>query len=197
MVNPAPPRQTPAPTEIKLYYHTPYSSHLQNLKLREWTNGSDMGTVLRWSDDAPVSVKTMLDALIALEKVLFSADSAFDIAFLYTFASPDQPGVLRRVYAPAVVGVTAVSGWNEAVQLNLNGKDTEGNPVRLSLLDVDVGNDFSKRYLADIDAAVTDIWAAFALDTNGWQSQAGHKPDALVSQTANINERLRRQYRLT
>lgn len=192
-----PPRETSAPTFINVFYHTAYAQHIQQLKCREWTNGSDMGTVIKWTDDSPRDVLTMLTDLLTLEAVAYPDTMSFDLAILYTKETPESPAILRKVKGLSIAGSTASSDWAEAVQLSLNGKDTEGKTVKLVLLDVPSGNVFSKLYTVDIAAAFLAIWAEFKDPDNGWQSESNHQPDELITQTLTLNEKLRRGYRLT
>jgi len=191
---PLPPENVSAPTRLEILYTTAYGRHVQTMKLREWISGADLGSVPRWSDDNPVDVLEMLDDFLALEKLTLDTTTNFTQARLYTQATPDSPSVLRKVVPLDVDGASAAAGWFKAVQLSINGFDVEGKPSRIVILDAKTGNDFDKYYTGGISAAVTNLWNEFAADTNGWSSQANNKPESLLSQTATLNEKLRREY---
>lgn len=192
-----PPVQSNAPTYVEVTYRTLYGLHVAEYKMREWIAGSDLGSVPRWSDDAPVGVLEMLTDLLTLLAATLDESANFSLARLFTKATPTSPAIIRKVVGLDIDGSSAASGWFKAVQLNMNGKDTAGKDVRLVMLDALTGNNFEKLYTGEISAPVLAAWAEFSDDTNGWASAAGNRPDAIISQTATLNERLRREYHLT
>jgi hypothetical protein len=191
----------PGPTVVRVQYSTAYGFHTQQLHMRAWTppeTGHDLGFVDRWSDDAPTDVEDMLLALLALEVPFFPVSTGFNVATIYTQATPTSPLIPQVSKAiAAVIGTNVVAGWSKAVEETIVLRTTNNGVAKIVLLDCDSENSFDADRVVGNIAKVDDLVVEFSDTLNGWTGQDDGRPATFIGAFKTLNERLRKSYRMT
>jgi hypothetical protein len=156
---------------------------IENVSYTDWTGGT-------------VAAADMLTAYLAKLADCHPDTTSFDTLEIYSQPTTEDFPQLIAVEAIGTVGADETTGWDEAVQVTLTGKDTNGNDSRLILLDVHTNNSFGRFSLAAITLAYRDLWGVIADEGNAFSSRKGFRPDALIQQSVTLNEKLRREYHL-
>lgn len=192
-----PPIYGPGPVYVKIEYSSAFGPHTMIRAIKDaWVTGADLGTVVPWSGGAAIAVKTMVTDLLDKIKVLYPSSVTFNGATLYTQPDPDVPATPQLTTTLAVAGTSVGTSWGKAVELSLTFRDTAFNLARLVLLDCPTGNDFDQKIYGDLDSGVQDVVNEFMSTSKAWASARGNRPSTFIKQTATLNEKLRRAYRM-
>ena len=187
------------PAYIRLDYHSAYGPHTAIIKTLPWLPSSitgSMGSYVSWST-APVDAEAMIDAQINLMKVFLKPDSSFDLATIYTKASPTALSVVEAVKSLGVAGTSAAGGVSKAVQATFNFKTTIAGNTKLVFLDYPHGTgDFNKQTFVDFSPAAIALFTNMADVTNAWAGRDNHRISSFVSVTNTLNEKLRKAYKM-
>lgn len=192
------PRQSLSPGYWVLRTRSQYAAHTQTIptRLPSFTAfGIDNISYPSWAGGS-VSASDMLTDYLAKLADCHPDTTTFDLLEIFSQPTPDDFPQLIAVEAIGSVGADETTGWDEATQVTLTGKDTNGSDARLILLDVHTNNNFGRFSLASITTAYKDLWAVIADEDNAFSSRKGFRPDALIQQSITLNEKLRREYHL-
>jgi hypothetical protein len=186
-----------APGFIRVAYHSAFGLHVMTIPVN--TPNPDTGTpadstIDNWSS-GEVNWRTMTDDLIALIKAIYSTNSEFDSAQLFTKSVGAAP-IPVDSYTLAVAGTETTPGWEKATQQTLSARDAGFNEAKLVFLDFASGNDFGK-YTDATAVGLNLIFDEWSDPTNGWGSRKNARPATFIAATRTLNEKLRRAYRLT
>jgi hypothetical protein len=189
---------SPGPWFTKIEYHSTVGSHVMILPMNDvdLNEGSpELSNVIAW-DASTILWTDMVTNLCGQMASKFPTSHNFDVATLFSQPDPELPPVYHVTFTVNVPGTNALSGWYVAAQETINARDTEGNLVKLVLLDFASTNVWSK-FKSVADADINDLFAEWTALSNGWASRAGNRPNTFISSTRTLNEKLRREYKLT
>lgn len=184
------------PGFIVLDYHSAYAPHVQILPVNTPiidTGDPHASEIAAW-DGSNISWVTMTDALVALFADRFPSTVHYDRATLWSQPLADDLPSFVDAYNMDVAGTVTTPGYTKAVQETIMARDTLGNIAKLVFLDMASTNNFDKQ-LTLAAAGITDLFAEWTAETNGWASRAGYRPVVFSQATRNINEKLRREYK--
>jgi len=184
------------PGFIILDYHSAYAPHVQLLPIKGIqidTADPHASEIDTW-DGGAISWVTMTDAMVALFADRYPATVHYDRATLWSKPTEEDLPLFIDAYNMDVVGTVGTPGYTKAVQETIMARDTGGNIVKLVFLDMASTNNFDKQ-LTLAAAGITDLFAEWTAETNGWASRAGLRPSVFSQATRNINEKLRREYK--
>jgi hypothetical protein len=187
-----------SPGFIQIDYHSDFGVHTMRLPTKELNIGAPKSdsTVDTW-DAGTINWRDMTDALITEMLPQMPSSVTFDTATLFQQTSPEVTPTFIDSYTLTSMDGSAVSpGWFKAVQHSLLARDTAGNIAKIILLDAGSGNTFD----AENDpsaAGFDDLLAEWFAESNGWSSRANFRPAVFIKGYKTLNEKLRREYRMT
>lgn len=196
---PLPPSQLPGPVFLKIEYTSPYAPHVMIRPLRDaWVDSGDiLGLITPWSNASNIDVNDMVTAFLTDMADLFNDTMTFDAVTLYTQPDPDLPATPQASVATVIPGTRSAVPNDKATEVSLAFRDTEFHNAKIVMLDQPVGNDFSRHTPFNVNAIYAPTIAHFVSDDEAWASRRGFRPGQFTQQTATLNEKLRRAYRMT
>ena len=187
------------PSFVQLQYSTPFGTHSQTLPTVQWLPSSitgNMGSYVAWNS-VPVDAEAMIDAMVAVLKAEIKADCSYDLATIFNYDSGINKFLPVAVKALAVAGTATGGSPRKACSQTINMRSLGGQPVKIVILDHPMnGGEFDKVSFLDFDAAALAIVAEYSDDANGWSARDNTRPAAAISATFDLNDALRRQYRM-
>lgn len=187
------------PAYVEIDYVGPNGFHTMSRPTLAWTgtpfaSGGTFGT----HDAGSISDSTMINAFINLMLPLLDTDQEVTQSRIYTKSSPTSTPVLVKVSNyTGLVGDTTAIGWEQAVQRTYTFYTEGAGIAKIVLLDVPGDNSFAPRYT--LPALTPDLALAeeFMDESNGWVGRDGERPAAFNKLTITLNEKLRRNQRLS
>lgn len=182
------------PAAVQINYHGALAPHTMTIPTKVHNAGAGSGSFDTWAGGT-ISADTMINALVTLMLPFFNSDTVFDNYIINEYADAVSPA--DPVYsAPFVakVGSDGGASWAGAVESIIIARTDAFGIAKLSLLDSISNNDFNPILSASgaLSALLTE-W--FAL-TNGWSGRDNAKPSTFMKMTLNLNQKLRKEYRL-
>lgn len=188
------------PAFIRLDYHSAYAPHVMILPTKEWlptSIGGTLGSYEGWSG-IPVDAEDMVNDLVTAMKPFFLASTTFDLATVYTMAAAVAPAIPQATVGLAVAGTNVdVVSQAKAVQQTLSMRTTGGGHMKMVFLDAPAGSGFDKAFPAGFSAAELALVAQLRNDLNAWSGRDNSQPGPAISVTYTLNEKLRKEYRMT
>lgn len=187
-----------SPAFVILDYHSPYAPHKQQFCLRDWfpvSTGHDMGTSTA-ADGSIVDVKNAIDQLVGVMSVFILPDTQWDLATVFTQAAPTGPAFPQANYVPVQVGTATGTAPRKATELTYVMRTANFNIVKMVLLDCPVNTNFDQKLPGAFSAADNAFLTEFGHTTSPWVGQDGAKPNTPVRITYNLNQKLRKEYRM-
>lgn len=187
------------PYYLQLNYHSAYAPHSHTIGINTWTNAAstnNKGQIQNWLG-VGIDTKDMIDNLLDVLVPYYPATVHYDNWTI--FHQPADPGPSYPMIGDTlsgVVGTSATPGWSKATQANFTWKTTAFGDFKIVLLDFDSSDNFEKVTVLvpginlNLDQVVTD-------DSFGWQARDNTKPDSFKSVTVDLNDALRKQYRMS
>jgi hypothetical protein len=155
-----------------------------------------MGSYVAWNT-VPIDAEAMIDAMVVVLAAQHKSTTLFDMATIFTMASPTAPAIPRIFKTYTTAGSNAIGGPDKATQLTLNGRSVLFGHWKIVMLDVPVGtSNFNKVLPSAFPATFYDILLEFGLPSNAWAARDGSQALAAISGTITLNERLRKEYRM-
>lgn len=187
-----------SPAFVILDYHSPYAPHKQQFCIRDWfpvSSGHDMGTSTN-ADGSVGDLKTAIDDLLGVMSVFALPDTIWDLATVYTQAAPTGPAFPQANYVPTQVGVSSGTAPRKATEITYVMRTTTFNIVKMVLLDVPVSTNFEQKLPGAFSSADNAFLTEFGATNRPWVGQDGEKPNTAVRITYNLNQKLRKEYRM-
>lgn len=196
---PLPPRQLPGPVFAKVEYSSIYAPHVAIIPLRdEWVDtGTSLGSITPWDGGSDITVISMFEDYMNAWAELLNDTSSFNGITIYTQPDPDVPAQPQASVAVSVPGLLTDAPGDLATQVTLSFRDTEFFLARLTMLDIPVGSDFTKKTPFTVVADIQAVINVFISEDNAFASRHGFRPSQFIAQTTTVNDSLRRAYRLT
>jgi len=188
-----------SPAFIVADYHTLYAPHKQQFCLRDWfpaSSGHPMGTATA-ADGSIVDVKDCCDDLLGVMSVFALPDSVWDLVTVFTQALAVGPAFPQASYVPTQVGTSAGGAPRKATEITYIMRTTDFNIVKMVLLDTPVSANFEEKLPGAFSSADNAFLTEFGAVNRPWVGQDGAKPNTAVRITYNLNQKLRKAYRMT
>lgn len=188
-----------APSFVKFEYAGTFGPHSMMIPTREWNPvgpSGDMGGFPRWSDDDVVDAEAMIDALVATFAPFYTASFAFLRATIYTLATPGADPQPRVSKSMNVSGTELTPGWMQAIQLTVTMRTEGFGLAKIVLLDADSTDSFAKITALGNKAILDAMIEEWVDEGNAWSGRDGFRPATLISMTTDLNDALRRAYRM-
>ena len=181
------------PYWVQLNY-TVYAPHTMTLPTKNWNAGSGSGTFDIWSGGTIVA-DLMITNLVVKLKALFNADASFNNYLIFKQLLPaDDPQPVGSGAFSGEIGTDTGTTWASAIERIFLARSTGFGLVKLDLLDCVSGNNFNPIVSPGVaDQALIDEWFD---DANGWSGRDNFQPNTFLKITCNLNQALRKAYRL-
>jgi hypothetical protein len=122
--------------------------------------------------------------------------TVWDLATVFTQAAPTGPAYPQASYVPTQVGVSAGGNPSKATEITYIMRTTNFGIVKMVMLDVPVNINFESKLPGAFSAADNAFLDTFGDQSNAWAGQDGFKPNTAVKITYNLNQKLRKEYRM-
>jgi len=187
------------PAFVKIDYATVFGAHTHLICTKEWLPTSitgTMGSYVNWNS-VPVDAEAMIDALVAEMAPFHKDDTTITQATIFTKADEDSPSLPRAAKALTVAGTSALTTHAKAIQKTMNFRTTGIQAAKLVFLDVPHGStDFLKEYPATWGADDITMFDVFSDGDWAWSGRDNTQIASEVSITWNLNQQLRKQYKM-
>ena len=188
-----------SPASVKINYHTVYGAHSMTIPTLEWFATSITGNLGSYvgHTGSPLDAEVMVNALVDTLKVFMKPSTSFDLATVYTQATPTSDNIPRASVALTQVGTSAATTEEQAVSFTFNFKTTCNGDAKIVLLDAPIGSNwFRKQLPAAFSASVLAVESAFCLSASAWSGRDDCQPTVLRSVTFDLNDKLQKQYKM-
>lgn len=194
-----PATEQPGPVFVVIEYSSSFGPHTMVRPLRNaWTDtGTDLGTITPWNEGTNIDVLTMITDWLTLCAVIFPSTVTFSSATLYTQPDPDIAATPRALESFTIGGTGTGTTWSKAVQVTFSMRDRLFKPCKVVLLDCYSGNGFDPSTYGSLGVAPKAVVDSFMSDASAWASRAGNQPHQFIRETVDLNDKLRRAYRMT
>lgn len=188
------------PSFVIIDYHSAYAPHKMTIPTTQWFAASLGGSIGSYidHDGDPVDAEAMINDLVDLMAVFFLSTTHFDLATVYTMAAPTGAAIPRGSVALTQVGSSSATGLAKAIQTTINMR-TSGlkGGAKLVFLDAPLGSaGFDKLLPSGFSSALNALVAKFTDRTAAWICRNGAIVDAAISVTFDLNDKLRKEYRM-
>jgi hypothetical protein len=187
------------PSYVRLDYSTPFGQHSQTLPTKKWLPSSitqDVGSYVNW-DGNPIDAGVMVDDFVTKAKEFLGTDYTYDLATYFDYDETIEKFLPVAIKVLAVAGTGATTKPRQAVSQTFNFRTVGGQPSKLTFLDSShAGADFDKQTYILFNAAAIALAAEWTDTENAWSGRDNARPDGVISVTYDLNDALRRQYRM-
>jgi len=177
-------------------YVSPFAPHKMKIPTKQYSNSAfiDPGTFETWDGMGEAGDSMVEDMITALADCM-PPNVTYAGYTIYKKSSPTDLGVPAFSKSLSVIGTSANTGWQEAVQQTFVFRTTGYGIAKLILLDAKTDGLFG-RYTT-ISGAYAALAAVFQNPARGWSGRDALQPAVFKLTTSNINEKLRREYHIT
>lgn len=186
------------PAFIQLDYHSPYAPHKQQLCLKDWfpvSSGHPMGTCTA-HDNTSVDLADMINNLVDVMAPFALSDTSWDLATVYTQAAATGPAFPQASMALTQVGSSPGAAPRKATEVTFVMRTASFGIVKMVLLDVPVNTNFDPVLNGDFSATDLAFLDEFEAPQNAWVGMDNSKPQTGIKKTFNLNQKLRKEYRM-
>lgn len=189
------------PAYVQIDYHTVYAPHKAIIPTRAWFPTSitgSLGSYEGWNS-TPVDAEDMVNALVDALKPYYLGTTVFDLVTVFTIANELAPiAIPRASVALTQVGTSTATVPSKAVQNVFTFRTEEAHILKLYLLDAPViGGNFDRSARGTWTANEIAIESELKADGNAWAGRDGAQVSSGIAITKTLNEKLRREYRMT
>jgi hypothetical protein len=188
-----------SPAFVIVDSHSAYGLHKSQFCLKDFfpvSSGHAMGTATA-HDGSNCDLVTAIDDLLGVISVVYLPTTVFDLATVYTQALPTGPAFPQAQYVPTQVGVSSAGGPHKATETIFVMRTAAFNIVKLVMMDSPVGAAFDPLPVGAWGAPENDILVEFGAMNRPWVGFDGERPATGVKITYNLNQKLRKEYRMT
>jgi hypothetical protein len=181
------------PYWIQLNY-TGYAPHTMTIPIKGWNPSGTIGTVDIWSGGTENTL-TMMSGFVTVLKPMFNADISFNNYLVYKQLLPaDTPEPVSSQQFSGQIGTNAGGSWASAVEIIFIARTTAFGIVKLDLLDACSEDNFNPVISpATNPQLLIDYWFN---DAHGFAGRDNAQPNTFLKYTVNLNQKLRKSYRL-
>lgn len=188
------------PAFIRLQYASPYGVHTMTIPMRSWNvdplNVAPNGLFTDW-DGIPRDAFTMIDDFTDLLLPFFLATTTFENFQIFTMTSPTAQAVPVSGGVLNKVGTNVSTSWFKAVEQIYTFRTTVASLAKLVFLDVPTNNNFDRNVTVAPASPLEALLTFYRSTDNAFSARVDGRPDVFLQATANINEKLRKEYRMT
>lgn len=185
------------PAFCRLDYHSVYGAHAHIIPTLEWFPTSITGTLGSYAghNGTPIDAEAMIQALVDVIVPFHKSTTVFDLATIFTMATPTAPAVPRGSAALGDIGTAAASIPDKATQFTLNMRTSLNGKMKLVMLDAPTGaTNFDKQLPGSFSGTINALVAELELSSNAWAGRDGGQPGPAISMTLDLNDALRERY---
>jgi hypothetical protein len=182
------------PYFVRINYHYILGPHTMTIPTNVWSPDGGVGTFATW-DDGAAAADTMITELVTLMLPFFDVNTQFDNWTVFQWDAPNLEPIPRVAGAfTSLVGTASDGKWSAAVEQIITARTTNFGIAKLDFLDADSKNNFNPINAAS--GALLTLMAAWGALINGWRGRDNGRPDVFLKMTTNLNQKLRKTYRL-
>lgn len=181
------------PYWVQLNY-TVYSPHSMTIPTKNWNPSGTVGTFDIWSGGT-INALTMVTDLVVKLKALFNSDASFDNYLVYKqLLVTDDPQPVASESFSGQVGTDTGGGWSKAAERIFIARSSAFGICKLDLLDCPANGGFNPVVSPGVaEQALIDEWFD---DAKGWCARDNTQPYTFLKYTTNLNQALRKNYRM-
>jgi hypothetical protein len=139
----------------------------------------------------------MIDALVTVMLPLIATSTTINQATIFTKSGEGAPAVPVAAKSLSGVGTSTLDGPTKAVQATFNMRSSGIHPAKMVFLDIPHTTlDFDKEFPADWTTIQNNFYDVFADDAWAWSARDNTQVVSKVSITWNLNQQLRKQYKM-
>jgi hypothetical protein len=187
------------PSYVRLDYHSAYGPHSQTIPTKQWLPTSitgAMGSYVGWGS-VPIDAEDMIDGYVAVAKKMLLPSSQYDLATVFNWDAGADRFIPVASKSIGVAGTSGTGSPNKAVSFTMNLRTDGGQPMKLVWLDyAHVAAEFNKITAGSFSADQLAIADYVADIDNAFSGRDNTRPGAIVSGTFDLNDALRKQYRM-
>lgn len=190
---------SPAPTGILINSHSLYAPHKAYMKALEWSptpNVNGAGSIATWNAGT-IDADDMVQAFVNVLIPFFPTSYAWDNYVIFTYPTPEADPEPMASGSLTQVGTSGSPGWSKAVQQTLTFRTNLFGLARIVMLDADSSDEFDRHTAVPVGGSLEALINVFTDDDNGWSGNDNGRPDVYLGATKTLNEKLRREYRMT
>lgn len=189
------------PAYVQVDYHSAHGPHKQIIPTLAWFPTSITGTLGSYAahNSTPIDAEVMINDLVDAFVFFHLTTTIFDLATVFTIADPLLPEAIPRASAVLTqVGTSTSVTQAKAVQNVFTFRTSANGKLKIYLLDAPpVGSNFDKTPRGAWGAEAISIETTLDASGNAWAGRDGSQPAIGMSITKTLNEKLRREYRMT
>jgi hypothetical protein len=186
------------PWYIRFQYASIYAPHVQLFNIVEWldvASTNNKGKVLN-NDSTSQDTVDFVNAYADILVPFFPVTAAY--LTWEVFNKPTTPGDSFPIVGGSFtskVGTNATPGWSKATSITANFKTTLAFPFKVVMLDAGSGDDFDK-ILVPAAGKQQDLVDFVTDAANPFVGMDNAQPDHFLSFTIDLNDKLRKSYRM-
>lgn len=180
------------PYWVQLNY-TVYSPHSMTIPTKNWNPSGSVGTFDIWSGGT-INALTMVQALVTKLLPFFNTDASFNNYLVYKQLTPeDTPTPVASEQFSGQIG-TGDNTWSKATEIIYIARTTNFGICKLDLLDCNTGDQWLPVVNPGVpQQALINEWFS---DDKGWSGRDNYQPNTFLKYTTNLNQKLRKAYRM-
>jgi len=183
------------PYWVQINYHSASAPHTAEIPTKTWSPDGGVGTFETWAGGA-VAADTMIEGLVTLMLPFFNSDVHFDNWIIFKqLLETDRPQPVMNGAFTGMVGTNTGASWAAAVEIIFIARTAAFGLARLTLLDACSENDFNPVTVAT--TAYVNLFNEWSDSAKGWSGRDNAQPSLFLKATKNLNQKLRKEYRLT
>jgi hypothetical protein len=184
------------PGYIQIDYHSAFGVHKAILPTRAPTFSviGDEPEYESW-DSGTILASDMVEALVDLFAAFFDNTIIWDTFTVYNVPSVGAAAQPIFTAALAKTGAGTQTGTSKATQRTYSMRTTGFGLAKLVFLDTKTANSFEKSLV--VSSGENAFLAAYMNPIYAWSGRDGNRPAVFKSLTITLNEKLRREYKMT
>jgi len=187
------------PSFFRVDYHSAYAPHAMLIPTLAWYPTSITGTLGSYAthNAGVIDAEEMVNDLVDKLAVFHLSTTIFDLATVFTMASPTAPAIPKASASLSQVGSSISTYQAKAVQNVFVFRGAGGSKLKLYLMDSPtIGGTFEKVPAGAWNTAMNDVFAQINNSSAAWCTRQDEQVVTKVSVTSTLNEKLRKEYRM-
>jgi hypothetical protein len=182
------------PYYVQINYHYILGPHSMTIPTKNWNSGAGAGSFDTWAGGT-VDAADMIEQLVTLMLPFFDANTTFDNWVIFKQLLPaDDPQPMRSGNFTGMDGTNSGGSWSAAVESIITMRTDLFGIAKLDLLDSVSGGNYNP--ILTPSGALSALLLEWSLDLNGWSGRDNGRPSNFLKMTINLNQKLRKSYRL-
>lgn len=187
------------PAFFRVFQHSDFGLHVHTTPTLGWNDDASAGghgSFDTWAGST-TDADAMITDFVTILADFYPSTVVFDSYIIYTMDSPTADPEPRTGNTLAVPGTVSGGGWSKAVQATMVWRTVAFGLLKVVLLDCASGNAYDKIATLPGSGPIFDLDALLVDNTKGFSGQDNAQPGTFIGQTKTLNEKLRREYRMT